>query len=152
MTRIFSDRIEGVPRSFLREILKTALQPQIISFAGGLPASDLFPVDELAEAASAVFANDGPAALQYTSSEGYLPLREWVSDRYAAQGLQVSADNILITTGSQQGLDLLGKVLLNEGDPVAIEEPGYFGAIQALGIFQAKWLFKHIDIYIWQGS
>jgi len=136
---MFSTRINQVPKSFLREILKDALQPDIITFAGGLPNPDLFPVEELKDATNKVLRDHGAAALQYTISEGYAPLRKWIAERYSARGLELNENNILITTGSQQGLDLLAKVLVNEGDPVAIEEPAFFGAIQALTIFRAQW-------------
>ncbi|MFT5113490.1 MAG: 2-aminoadipate transaminase [Parasphingorhabdus sp.] len=134
----FSDRINDVPRSFIREILKVAVNENIISFAGGLPNPALFPVRQIRDAAVSVLDNHGAEVLQYSNSEGYLPLREWIADRYAGQGLQVDPDNILVTTGSQQGLDLLGKTLLNEGDNVAIEEPGYLGAIQAFSIYRPR--------------
>jgi 2-aminoadipate transaminase len=139
MKPTFADRINDVPRSFLREILKVAISDNIISFAGGLPNRSLFPVDAIRAAADMVLSTDASSALQYGSSEGYRPLREWIADRYRLRsGLEISADNVLITTGSQQGLDLLGKVLLNEGDTVAIEEPGYLGAIQAFSAYRAR--------------
>ena len=135
---MFSDRITDVPRSFIREILKLAIDPSVISFAGGLPNRELFPVAQLCSAANKVFADAGREAVQYANSEGYAPLREYISARYRAQSdLEVHPENILITNGSQQGLDLLGKILLNDGDDVVIEQPGYLGAIQALSIYRA---------------
>lgn len=145
MTTPFSDRINDVPRSFIREILKVAVEDDIISFAGGLPNRDLFPVRQIRDAAVSVLDNDGGAVLQYSNSEGYLPLREWIANRYRQQGLEIDPDNILITTGSQQGLDLLGKTLLNEGDPVAMEEPGYLGAIQAFAVYRARYHAVPVD-------
>lgn len=137
---LFSDRIADVPRSFIREILKVAMDPSVISFAGGLPNRDLFPVEALKEAANVVFDTAGKDALQYTNSEGYISLREWIAERYRTQqGLNVPIDNILITTGSQQGLDLLGKTLINQGDHIVIEEPGYLGAIQAFSLYRPAW-------------
>lgn len=137
---IFSDRIADVPRSFIREILKVAIDPSVISFAGGLPNRDLFPVEALKAATIKVFDNAGRDALQYTNSEGYAGLREWIAQRYRSQqGLDIAVDNILITTGSQQGLDLLGKTLINQGDDVIIEEPGYLGAIQAFSLYGPAW-------------
>jgi 2-aminoadipate transaminase len=134
----FADRINDVPRSFLREILKVAISEDVISFAGGLPNRDLFPVDAIRAAADRVFVEEGRSALQYGSSEGYLPLREYIAARYRSRfGLEVDPARVLITSGSQQGLDLVGKTLLNEGDPVAIEEPGYLGAIQAFSVYRA---------------
>jgi 2-aminoadipate transaminase len=138
---MFSNRISGVPKSFIREILKVSADPSIISFAGGLPNRDLFPVENIRTATNRVFDTVGPAVLQYSNSEGYLGLREMIAKRYKSfYSLDISVDNILITNGSQQGLDLLGKVFLNEGDSVAIEEPGYLGAIQAFGVYKANFL------------
>ena len=137
--RMFSDRMSDVPRSFIREILKVAISPEVISFAGGLPNRELFPVEDLKQSAIKVFDTMGKDALQYSNSEGFLPLREYISNYYLAKhGLQVHPDNILIISGSQQGLDLLGKVLLNQNDEVIIEEPGYLGAIQAFSLYRPK--------------
>lgn len=136
MNTIFADRITDVPRSFIREILKVALDPNVISFAGGLPNRNLFPAQELTEATTAVFTIYGNDIFQYSNSEGYLELREYIAENYRKKQLDVSAENILITNGAQQGLDLLGKVLLNDGDGVVIEEPGYLGAIQAFSLFR----------------
>jgi 2-aminoadipate transaminase len=139
MDSLFSDRIADVPRSFIREILKVAIDPSVISFAGGLPNRNLFPVAELQTAANRVFEVAGREALQYANSEGLAELREYISGRYRQkQNLKISPDNILITNGSQQGLDLLGKTFLNKGDDVIIEEPGYLGAIQAFSIYRAR--------------
>jgi 2-aminoadipate transaminase len=138
MNNIFSDRISDVPRSFIREILKVAVDSSVISFAGGLPNRDLFPVKELQAAANKVFESAGKEALQYSNSEGYIKLRQFIAARYLEKkGLNIPAENILITSGSQQGLDLLGKTFLNEGDDVIIEEPGYLGAIQAFAVYRA---------------
>ncbi|MEW6602892.1 MAG: PLP-dependent aminotransferase family protein [Nitrospirota bacterium] len=138
MGSIFSDRINDVPRSFIREILKIASDGSIISFAGGLPNRDLFPLKEIRAATNKVLDESGRDALQYSTSEGHSELRQWIADRYSAKkGLNVRPDNILITTGSQQGLDLLGKTILNEGDHVVIEEPGYLGAIQAFSLYKS---------------
>jgi 2-aminoadipate transaminase len=137
MGSIFSDRISDVPRSFIREILKVTLDHTVISFAGGLPNRELFPADELKQATVKVLETLGRDLFQYSNSEGYLGLREMISRRYQQKkNLDIPVDNILITNGSQQGLDLLGKVYVNDGDPVMIEEPGYLGAIQAFSIFR----------------
>jgi 2-aminoadipate transaminase len=141
MDSIFSDRITDVPRSFIREILKVAIDPSVISFAGGLPNRELFPADEIREATDKVFSTHGRDIFQYSNSEGYLKLREYITERYRLkQGLDIPVENILITSGSQQGLDLLGKILINDGDSMIIEEPGYLGAIQAFSIYQPKFL------------
>ncbi len=138
---IFSDRIADVPRSFIREILKVTLDPTVISFAGGLPNRALFPVEAIKAAACAVLDTEGRDVLQYGSSEGHPGLREYISERYRQKaGLDIPVDSILITSGSQQGLDLLGKVLLNDGDALVIEEPGYLGAIQALSLYRPRFL------------
>jgi 2-aminoadipate transaminase len=138
MGNIFSDRISDVPRSFIREILKIAVDDSIISFAGGLPNRDLFPVEEIRQAAGKLLDEAGKDALQYSSSEGYPELREWISKRYLTKNIAVHPDNILITSGSQQGMDLLGKTLLNDDDRVIIEEPGYLGAIQAFSLYTSR--------------
>ena len=141
MDSLFSDRITDVPCSFIREILTVALEPSVISFAGGLPNRELFPVEELRAATNKVFDTQARNVLQYSSSEGYLPLREYISQRYRKkQNLDIGVDNILITSGSQQGLDLIGKTLLNDGDGLIIEEPGYLGAIQAFSLYKPTFL------------
>lgn len=130
MDNIFADRITDVPRSFIREILKVALDPNVISFAGGLPNRDFFPVKELKEATERVFENSPADVFQYCNSEGMQDLREYIAQRYKTKlNLDVPVENILITSGSQQGLDLLSKTVLNKGDRLVIEEPGYLGSI-----------------------
>ena len=138
MKGCFARRMENVHRSFIREILHFAADPRVISFAGGLPNPDLFPIAEIQEACVSVLQEDGRDALQYSTSEGYLPLRQLIAERYRGKGLSVSPDEVLITTGSQQGLDLIAKVLLNEGDGVLVEQPGYLGAIQAFSLFMPR--------------
>jgi len=141
MKPIFADRINDVPRSFIRDILKVAISQDIISFAGGLPNRELFPVSELKEASAHVFDKHGKEALQYAPSEGYLPLREYISNYYKTfKNLEVDVKNIIITSGSQQGLDLLGKIFLNDHEQILIEEPGYLGAIQAFSMFRPNFL------------
>lgn len=136
---MFSDRISDVPKSFIREILKVAVDENVISFAGGLPNRELFPIEDLKNATEAVFQKIGPAALQYSNSEGSIALRSFISERYKQKlGLNIRAENIMITSGSQQGLDLLGKTFLNEGDDIIIEEPGYLGAIQAFSVYKTR--------------
>ncbi|MHC1713662.1 MAG: PLP-dependent aminotransferase family protein [Solidesulfovibrio sp.] len=133
----FAKRMSQVRRSFIREILKVTADPSIISFAGGLPKPDLFPTGPIADAAAAVLAENGAAALQYSVTEGEPGLREWIAARYKAKkGLDIDPANILVTNGSQQSLDLLGKVFLDPGDVVAVELPGYIGAIQAFSVFE----------------
>jgi 2-aminoadipate transaminase len=127
------------PRSFIREILKVTENPEIISFGGGLPNPALFPIDGLVKAARDVLSEDGASALQYSTTEGYLPLREFIAERYRKRtGLTVSPENILITNGSQQCLDLIGKVFIDRDNPVAMEKPGYLGAIQAFSLYEPR--------------
>jgi len=146
MKNQLSERIKTVPESFIRRILKVSNQPDVISFAGGLPNADLFPIDAIENACVKVLQNNGKQALQYANTEGDSALREWIAARYQQmQGLTISADNILITNGSQQVLDLLGKVLLNTGDPIAIENPGYLGAIQAFSLYRPEMHTVSID-------
>jgi 2-aminoadipate transaminase len=133
---VFSDRISDVPRSFIREILKVALDHSVISFAGGLPNRNLFPVEAIRKAADRVFDVYGSDVLQYANSEGFIDLREKISGRYKKRGLDIEPCNILITTGSQQGLDLMAKAVVNEGEGIVIEEPGYLGAIQAFSLYR----------------
>ncbi|WP_415718266.1 PLP-dependent aminotransferase family protein [Maridesulfovibrio sp.] len=137
----FADRMSTVHRSFIREILKVTEDASIISFAGGLPNPELFPVSDLEKAAVKVMRECGPQSMQYSTTEGFEPLRKYIADRYREKkGIEVDADEILITSGSQQCLDLLGKVFLNSGDNVLIERPGYLGAIQSFSVFQANFL------------
>jgi len=133
----FADRMLKVHKSFIREILKVTDNPEVISFAGGLPNPLFFPVKEIAEATAKVFEKNGPEILQYRTTEGHPQLREFISERYRkVRGLDISPHEILLTTGSQQGLDLIGKVFLNKDDRVLLERPAYLGAIQAFGIFE----------------
>jgi len=132
-------RCSRLQPSVIREILKTAGSPDIISFAGGLPAPELFPVDLVSRSAREVLEADGPGALQYGLTEGYEPLRRWVAEHLAATtGLRVPPDQVLIVSGSQQGLDLAAKVLLDPGDLVLVENPCYLGALQAFAAYEAR--------------
>jgi 2-aminoadipate transaminase len=141
MNNLFANRMANVHKSFIREILKVTADPKVISFAGGLPSPQSFAVKDLADVARKVLAEDGRNVLQYSTTEGYLPLREYIAERYSEKkGLEVDPDEILITNGSQQALDLIAKVFLNAGDRVAIERPGYLGAIQALSIFEPMFI------------
>ncbi|MBK9137031.1 MAG: PLP-dependent aminotransferase family protein [Betaproteobacteria bacterium] len=126
--------------STIREILKLTELPGIVSLAGGLPAADGFPVDAMRAATERVLREQPREALQYAASEGYGPLREWVAGELAAQGLTVDAAQVLITTGSQQGLDLVGKVLIDPDSRVAVESPTYLGALQAFAPFEPRFV------------
>lgn len=124
--------------SVIREILKVTERPGIISLAGGLPSPDSFPVEAMRAACERVLREAPREALQYAASEGYAPLREWVAQHLGGQGLVVDADQVLITTGSQQGLDLAGKVLIDAGSRVAVESPTYLGALQAFAPYEPE--------------
>jgi len=125
-------RMAGLKASEIREILKVTERPDIISFAGGLPAPELFPVEEIKEVNRLVLEQDGAKALQYSTTEGYKPLRDWIAKRMNTRlGTNFDSDDILITHGSQQALDLSGKVFLDEGDVVLCESPTYLAAISA---------------------
>lgn len=135
--QLFAERITNTPKSFIREILKVTENPEVISFAGGLPNSRFFPVKEIEDASQKVLEADGDRILQYSTTEGYLPLREYIAKGYfEKKGLKVEPDEILITNGSQQCIDLLGKIFLDKGDRVVIEQPGYLGAIQAFSLYE----------------
>lgn len=136
----FAERIQGIAPSFIREILKVTNQKDIISFAGGLPSDALFPLEQLKQASQSAFENYGSQLLQYSQSEGNPELRNWIAQRYQSQNLAINAEDILITNGSQQALDLLGKIFLNKNDGIVIENPGYLGALQAFRLYQAKFL------------
>jgi 2-aminoadipate transaminase len=141
----FASRMARMPVSAIREILKVTEQPEIISFAGGLPAPELFPVAEIAKAHADVFADEGPAALQYSTTEGWRPLREWIAGRMRQRGIDTIADRTLITTGSQQGIDLVGKIFLDRGDAVVVESPCYLAALQAFSGYQATFISVDSD-------
>ena len=131
MTWTLARRAERMNPSIIREILKVTERPGIISLAGGLPSPETFPVEAMREAADRVLRDAPREALQYAASEGYGPLREWVSQHLAESGIRADANQVLITTGSQQGLDLCAKVLIDAGSRVAVETPTYLGALQA---------------------
>ena len=138
MNHRFARRMNKIPRSFVREILKVTDDEDMISFAGGLPNPQSFPVEAIKDATSRVLTEDGEKVLQYSTTEGYRPLRELIAQRYKKQGLQVEVDDILITNGSQQCLDLVGKVFLDRDDGVVMERPTYLAAIQAFGLYEPQ--------------
>ena len=141
MSSLFASRIGKVHRSFVTEILSVTENPEVISFAGGLPNSDFFPIEEIGEAATKVLHEAGPGVLQYTTTQGYLPLRQYIADRYRRKhGLDADPAEIIITNGSQQSFDLIGKVLLDRGDRVLMERPAYHGALQAFSLYEADFV------------
>ncbi len=140
MNWTLAQRAARLEPSTIREILKVTERPGIISLAGGLPAAEAFPVEAMAEACARVLRDTPREALQYAASEGYPPLREWVAGELAQHGVKADASQVLITTGSQQGLDLVGKVLIDPGSTVAVEAPTYLGALQAFSPYEAKFV------------
>ena len=136
----YAQRTQRMGRSVIRELLKYTQQPDIISFAGGLPAPELFPIAEAQAAACRVLSEGGVEALQYGPTEGFVPLRQFIVDRMARYGIRAKAENVVITNGSQQALDLIGKLLLNPGDRILVEEPTYLGALQAWNAYQAEYI------------
>jgi len=138
--------MEALKASEIREILKVTQRPEVISFAGGLPAPELFPVKTLAAATQKVFEEDGMRALQYSTTEGHAPLRRKIAERMQSTwNACVAPDQILVTSGSQQGLDLTGKLLLDEGDVVLCESPTYLGAISAWNVVRPRWVEVETD-------
>src|SRR5437899_1758912 len=123
--RRFSRRAELMRRSSVRELLKLTAQPDIISFAGGLPDSTLFPLDEIQQATQAVLQKYPSRSIQYGETEGMAELRDWIAQRASTARFEVRRENVLIVSGSQQALDLIGKVFLEQGDEVAVEDPTY---------------------------
>ncbi|AFQ45475.1 PLP-dependent aminotransferase family protein [Desulfosporosinus meridiei] len=140
MQYTFAERVTHMDSSAIRELLKVAEQPQIISFAGGLPAAELFPLEEIKESYYQVLSAKDPSVLQYGATEGYLPLRQEIAAQMGMKGIMTEAENILLTNGSQQGLDLLAKLFINPGDVVLLQNPSYLGAIQSFQSYQANFM------------
>ncbi len=141
----FSERAQQLQSSFIREILKITQQPEIISFAGGLPSPATFPVEHMKAAFDKVLTENGKTALQYGPTDGYLPLREWIANSLSIPGSTIRAEQILMTSGSQQALDLLGKVLVDEGSRVLVETPSYLGALQAFSVYRPEFMSVSTD-------
>jgi len=141
----YAQRTQRMKSSMIRDLLKHAERSEIISFAGGMPSPQAFPLDEMEAAMHRVVAQLGPAAFQYSSTDGYLPLRNMIARHATRYGLNITADNILITSGSQQGLDLLGRILINPGDRILVEEPTYLGALQAWNAYGAEYVTVPMD-------
>ena len=141
----FAQRTQRMGSSAIRELLKITEKPDFISFGGGFPAPDVFPIDEFHEACDRVLRDLGPQSLQYSTTEGYMPLREMIARHSARYSIDVSPENILITSGSQQALDLLGKILINPGDRILVEAPTYLGALQAWNSYGAEYVSVPVD-------
>ena len=143
----YAQRTQRMASSAIRELLKLTALPDMISFAGGLPAPDVFPVAEFQEACTRVLQTSGAEALQYGATEGYFPLREMIARHTARYGIQITPNNVLLTSGSQQALDLLGKIFINPGDRILVESPTYLGALQAWNAYGAEYVPVPIDEY-----
>lgn len=137
----YASRAEGMRASEIRELLKLLEQPGIISFAGGIPDPALFPKEAINAAYRGILADEALAAqaLQYSVSEGYRPLREWIASHMGSRGVPASADNILITSGSQQALEFLGKLFITSGDTTLVAAPTYLGALQAFSAYEPRY-------------
>jgi 2-aminoadipate transaminase len=141
----FAKRAQQLQSSVIREILKITMRPEIISFAGGLPSPATFPIERMKLAFDSVLSRQGKVALQYGPTDGYLPLREWIADSLSTDGAKILPDQVLMTSGSQQGLDLLGKVLIDEGSKVLVETPSYLGALQAFSVYGPEFVSVPTD-------
>jgi 2-aminoadipate transaminase len=141
----FSDRAQQLQSSFIREILKITQRPDIISFAGGLPSPATFPVERMKAAFDKVLSDNGKVALQYGPTDGYAPLREWVANSLSTSNCKIAPEQVLMTSGSQQALDLLGKVLIDEGSRVLVETPSYLGALQAFSVYRPEFVSVATD-------
>lgn len=141
----FSRRAQQLQSSVIREILKVTMRPEITSFAGGLPSPATFPVERMREAFDAVLSRQGSVALQYGPSDGYAPLREWVADHLSTDGARILPEQVLMTSGSQQALDLLAKVLIDQGSKVLVETPSYLGALQAFSVYEPEFVSVPTD-------
>ncbi len=141
----YAHRMSKMGSSVIRELLKYAEQPDIISFAGGMPAPEVFPQKQLQAACNTVLAQHGEMALQYSPTEGYRPLRDMIAKRTARYMVEVTPDNILITSGSQQALDFIGRLFVNRGDYIVVELPSYLGALQAWNAYGAQYIPVPMD-------
>jgi len=141
----YAHRTQRMGSSVIRELLKLTEQPDIISFGGGLPAPEVFPVKEFQEACNQVLTDHGAQALQYSTTEGYLPMREMIARHNARYSVRVTAEHIMITSGSQQALDFIGRVFVNRGDYIVVEEPTYLGALQAWNAYGAQYITVRTD-------
>lgn len=141
----YADRMAHVSGSAVREILKLTQQPDMISFGGGLPSANSFPMEDLKDIIDGITKNMTASALQYGETEGYRPLREEIVKFMATKGVNTSVDDILITAGSQQGLDLIAKTFINKGDKIVVESPTYLAALQAFRMYEAEFIAAPVD-------
>ncbi len=143
--KVMSKRASRMQSSIIRELLKLTMQPNVISFAGGLPAPELFPVREFKEACNYVLEHYGPQALQYGPTDGYPPLKEFLAESMQKYGIPCVPGNILVTNGSQQALDLIGRLFVNNGDQILTDAPTYLGAIQAWQVYKPQFVTVPLD-------
>ena len=144
--KYYSERIKNTPSSFIREILKVTQNSEIISFAGGLPNPISFPQEELKVSMDRITSQFGAKIYQYSTTTGLDSLRQYIVDRYKKLwNMDITIDNVIITTGSQQALDLIGKVFINEGDNVMVEKPSYLGLLQAFCMYKANFVQTQLN-------
>lgn len=141
----FAKRTKQMESSVIRELLKTSNLPDVISFAGGYPSPDVFPIQQIQQACEKILTESGDKALQYSVTEGFLPLRQMICERSKRYGININPDNVLITNGSQQALDLTGKIFIDPGDKILVESPTYLGATQAWRVYGADFVSIETD-------
>jgi 2-aminoadipate transaminase len=141
----YAQRTKCAKSSIIRELLKLTQRPEVISFAGGMPAPEVFPVEKFKQACNRVLTDKPTVALQYGPTEGYMPLRQFIVEQMSRYGILASVDNVMITSGSQQALDLISKLLINRGDRILVESPSYLGALQAFDLMGAEYVTVPID-------
>lgn len=141
----YAQRTKCAKSSIIRELLKLTQRPEVISFSGGMPAPQVFPVEKFKEACARVLTDNPTAALQYGATEGYLPLRQFIVEQMSRYGIMATVDNVMLTSGSQQALDLIAKLLINRGDRILVESPSYLGALQAFDLMGAEYVTVPID-------
>jgi 2-aminoadipate transaminase len=141
----FAQNAKSTQSSAIRELFKVTANPEVISFGGGLPAPEVFPIQEFQAACDKVLSTNGAMALQYSNSEGYAPLREMIARQMDAFGMKLTPDNVLITTGTQQSIDLISKMLINNAERILVEDPTFLGALQVFSVFGARYVAVPID-------
>ena len=141
----YCDRASCMYGSMTRQLMHLIADPDVISFGGGLPAWELFPVNQIKEITDAILDGDGPSVLQYGTSEGYNPLRKAVFERYKKKGFSITQENVLITSGAQQGIDLVSKLFIDKGDIVVVGDPTFLTALQSFSLFQAEFMPVPLD-------
>lgn len=145
MKYAFAERVSQMQSSAIREILKVTERSEVISFAGGLPAPELFPLNDIRDAFYHVLESGDPSVLQYSTTEGFLPLREYIASKMQEKNIDAGPEHVLVTNGSQQALDLLAKLFINPGDVVLVEKPSYLGALQTFRSYQARFVAMPTD-------